>query len=384
MTHTPADLTTQPSTMKETGSLPLTKVLRALPASVPFVGPEALGRLSGRPIEVRVGANESAFGISPRAREAMLAAVGELCLYNDPENFDLSAALAVHHGIDPGEICISAGVDDLLGLMVRILVEAGAPVVTSRGSYPTFDYHVRGFGGRLEQVPYAGDRVDLQGLLDRVAETGAHLVYVANPDNPMGTWHSGAEVRAFVDALPQWCIAIVDEAYNDFAPAGTALPGAPADCRAVRMRTFSKAHGMAGARVGYAIAPADLVAGLEKVRNHFGVNRVAQAGALASLGDPGFVARVVDQVVAGRREYERLAAELGLAAVPSAANFVCFDIGAPEEARRVLEELLQRGVFVRMPSRPPQSRCIRVTVGTGPQRAAFARALREILEETRR
>ena len=368
---------------KETGSLPLTKVLRGLPAAVPFVGPEALERLSGRPIEVRVGANESAFGISPRAREAMLAAVGELCLYNDPENFDLAEALAAHHGIAPEELCISAGVDDLLGLMVRIFVEAGAPVVTSHGSYPTFDYHVRGFGGRLEQVPYAGDRVDLQGLLDRVAETGAHLVYVANPDNPMGTWHSGAEIRAFVDALPQWCIAIVDEAYNDFAPSGTALPGPPAD-RAVRMRTFSKAHGMAGARVGYAIAPADLVAGLEKVRNHFGVNRVAQAGALASLGDPGFVARVVDQVVAGRREYERLAAELGLAAVPSAANFVCFDIGAPEEARRVLEELLQRGVFVRMPSAPPQSRCIRVTVGTGPQRAAFARALREVLEETRR
>ena len=369
---------------KEIGSLPLTKVLRGLPAAVPFVGPEALERRSGRQIAVRVGANESAFGISPRAREAMLAAVGELCLYNDPENFDLAEALADHHGIDPGGLCISAGVDDLLGLMVRIAIEAGDPVVTSRGSYPTFDYHVRGFGGRLEQVPYDADRVDLQGLLGRVVETGAHLVYVANPDNPMGTWHSGAEIRAFVDSLPPRCIAIVDEAYNDFAPAGTAIPGAPGDCRAVRMRTFSKAHGMAGARVGYAIAGGDVVAALDKVRNHFGVNRVAQAGALASLRDPGFVAGVVDQVVAGRREYEQLARELELAAVPSAANFVCFDIGAPEEARRMLEELLLRGVFVRMPSAAPQSRCIRVTVGTGPQRAAFARALREVLEETRR
>ena len=314
----------------------------------------------------------------------MLAAVGELCLYNDPENFDLAEALAAHHGIAPEELCISAGVDDLLGLMVRIFVEAGAPVVTSRGSYPTFDYHVRGFGGRLEQVPYSGDRVDLRGLLDRVVETGAPLVYVANPDNPMGTCHPGEEIREFVEALPPRCVPIVDEAYNDFAPAGSALPGVPADSRAVRMRTFSKAHGMAGARVGYAVAPREIVAALEKVRNHFGVNRVAQAGALASLGDPGFVAGVVGQVVAGRREYERLARDLGLAAVPSAANFVCFDMDAAEEARRVLEELLQRGVFVRMPSAPPQSRCIRVTVGTGPQRAAFARALREVLEETPR
>ena len=363
--------------------LPLTRVIESLPSLVPFVGPEAIERSRGRQFAIRVGANESAFGISQRAREAMCRTVEEVSWYNDPDNYDLRTALARHHDVGLDEICISAGIDDLLGLVVRIAVEPGEPVVSCHGSYPTFAYHVQGFGGRQEQVPYRDDRSDLQALAAKVRETRAHLVYVANPDNPMGTWHSSGALREFMDGLPSDCIAIIDEAYIEFAPHEAVWDTDTANERLIRMRTFSKAHGMAGARVGYALAHRELVAVLEKVRNHFGVNRIAQAGALASLADTAFVKKVVQSVKEGRGAYESLACELGLGAVPSATNFVCIDLGSGERARAVQQALLERDVFVRMPSVSPQDRCVRVTVGTPEQRARFAQVFREAVAGVR-
>ena len=148
------------------------------------------------------------------------------------------------------------------------------------------------------------------------------------------------------------------------------------------MRTFSKAHGMAGARIGYAIAPARTIAGLGRIRNHFGVNRIAQAGALASLGDPAFIASVVEEVARGRDEYHALARRLGLASVPSATNFVAIDAGGDgARARALLARLQDAGVFVRMPGVAPLDRCIRVTVGTAEERARFARIFEAVLDD---
>ena len=327
--------------------LPFTPLIRSLPAVVPFVPPEALERRNGRPLAVRVGANESAFGISPLAREAMRRAVEQVSWYNDPEAFELRSALARLHGVAIEEICVAAGIDELLGLMVRLLIEPGSAVVSSRGSYPTFNFHVAGFGGRLCTAPYQGDHTDLEALAAEVKKTRAHLVYLANPDNPMGTWHPAAQVRAFIAQLPADCLAILDEAYVEFAPLEIHFPCDTSDPRLVRMRTFSKAHGMAGARIGYALAHRQVVEALDKVRNHFAVNRVAQAGALASLGDPAFLQGVVRQAEEGRRDYQALAAELGLRAVPSGTNFVALEIGP--QARRLLAALLENDVFVRMP-----------------------------------
>ncbi len=363
-------------------SPPFTRLVRELPALVPFVPPEALERRNGRPLKVRVGANESAFGLSPLAREAMRCAVDQVTWYNDPEAYELRAALAQFHQVEIEEICVGAGIDELLGLMVRLVVEPGDPVVSSRGSYPTFNFHIFGFGGRLCAVPYQGDSTDLKALLAEVRKTSSHLVYLANPDNPMGTWHPAAQVREFIDRLPHECLLILDEAYADFAPPEIRFPFDPQDPRVVRMRTFSKAHGMAGARIGYAVAHCQVVAALDKIRNHFAVNRVAQAGALASLQDTGFIRKVARQVDEGRQEYQALARELGLRAVPSGTNFVALEIGPG--ARNLLELLLQHDVFVRMPGVPPLDRCIRVTVGTPQERAAFAEALRQVLPQVKR
>ncbi len=358
---------------------PFTRLVRSLPETVPFVGPETLERRGGVVFKVRLGANESAFGISPKAREAMREAVERVSWYNDPDNYEIRAELAAFHGVPLANVGIGSGIDDLLGLVVRLFMEQGETAVTSLGAYPTFNYHVTGFGNRSHFVPYRDDRNDLEALGEAAVETGARLVYLSNPDNPAGTWHTSGDLQTFVDRLPSGCILILDEAYIEFAPAETAPPLDPADPRVIRMRTFSKVYGMAGARIGYAIAAAETIAAFEKVRHHFGVNRIAQAGALASLGDPDFVERVVKAVAEGRQDYEALGHELGLPTLPSATNFVSFDAGDVKRAERMMEALLERGAFVRKPGAPPLDRCFRVTVGTGPEREAFGEILRDVV-----
>jgi histidinol-phosphate aminotransferase len=360
---------------------PLSLLVGALPAVVPFVPPEALERRAGRRLALRLGANESAFGPSPKARDAMAAALADVSLYADPEGFELRTALARQNRVDLTNIVLGCGIDELLGLIVRAHVDPGTPVVMSAGAYPTFAFHVKGFGGSLHTVPYRNDANDLEALAAMARETGARLLYVANPDNPTGSWQSGADQLALLDALPDSCLLVLDEAYHEFAPPGTLPQTAAEDPRLIRLRTFSKAHGMAGLRLGYGIAAASLIATFDKIRNHFGVNRLAQTAALASLGDPDHIAGVIREVEAGRNEYAALAKDLGLPSLPSATNFVAIDVGSGQRAAAILELLLhQDGVFIRMPGVAPLNRCIRVTVGTAPERAAFAEALAAVLK----
>jgi histidinol-phosphate aminotransferase len=361
-----------------------TPLTESLPATVPFVGPEAQERAMGRAFDARLGANENVFGPSPKAIAAMQAASTEIWMYGDPENHDLRSALAADLGITPANIVVGEGIDGLLGYLVRLLIGAGDAVVTSEGAYPTFNYHVAGFGGVLHKVPYRGDHEDPEALMAKAAEVGAKLVYLANPDNPMGTWHKGAEIVAALDKLPEGALLILDEAYVEFAPEGTAAEIDIDDPRVIRMRTFSKAYGMAGARVGYALGAAELITAFNKIRNHFGMNRAAQAGALAALADQEYLLETCTNVAAARDAIGRIAAENGLTVVPSATNFVAIDCGSDGNfAKAVLDALVRRGVFVRMPFVAPQNRCIRVSAGRPEDLAAFAQALPEALAEAR-
>jgi len=354
----------------------LTPLAAGLPETVPFVGPEAQERAMGRPFLARLGANESVFGPSPAAVRAMQEAAGEIWKYADPEAHDLRRALAAHHGVPPDCVAIDAGIDTLLGLVVRLFVAPGETVVTSDGAYPTLNYHVEGFGGRIETVPYRDDREDPAALLARASETGAKLLYLCNPDNPMGTWHDAATVAAAIAAVPEGCLMILDEAYGDFSPPGTLPPLDPADARVIRLRTFSKAYGMAGARVGYAVSHPDVIAGFDRVRNHFGMNRAAQAGALAALGDTAWLAEVIERTAAARDRITAIAAANGLSCIPSATNFVTVDCGSDAAfATAVRDALVARGVFVRMPFAAPGNRCIRVGAGSPEDLDRFAEAL---------
>ena len=354
----------------------LTALAESLPATVPFVGPEAQERTRGKPFRARIGANESGFGPSPRVIEAMAQTAAEMWKYCDPESHDLKAALAAHLGVGPQNIAVGEGIDGLLGLIVRQYVEAGQPVVTSLGAYPTFNYHVAGFGGRLVAVPYTDDREDLGTLLETVQRERAPLVYLANPDNPMGTWWDAVTVLDFIQALPRETMLILDEAYGETAPDGTLPPLDTARPNLLRLRTFSKAFGLAGLRCGYAIGEATAIRAFDKVRNHFGMNRMAQVAALAALDDLPWLAEVVERVAGSRARIAAIAAENGLAALPSATNFVAIDCGGDGAfAGRVMQALIARDVFVRKPMAPGLDRCIRVSAAPDPDIDTFAAEL---------
>ena len=353
-----------------------TELVTGLPATVPFVGPEALMRASGRSIVARLGANESGFGPSPKAVCAMQQVAGDLWMYGDSECHDLRAALAAHHGVAPENILVGEGIDGLLGNLVRLTVAPGDAVVTSDGAYPTFNYHVAGFGGVLHKVPYRDDHEDPAALLVRAEELGAKLLYFCNPDNPMGSWHPARIVQRMIDAVPQGTLMVLDEAYIDAAPQGTAPVLDPANSRVIRMRTFSKLYGLAGLRVGYAIGAAPLIAMFDRIRNHFGIGRLAQAGALAALQDQTWLQQVQQDLQAAKNRLRAIAAEHGLHALPSGTNFVTIDCGRDGAyARALVAEMARQDIFIRMPFVAPHDRCIRVSAGPEQQLALFDAAL---------
>lgn len=361
-----------------------TPLVDSLPSTVPFVGPEVQERARGGAFTARIGANENVFGPSPKAIEAMRNADPGIWMYADPTNFDLINALAAHHGVAPENVMVGEGIDGMLGYLCRMLLEPGDAVVTSDGAYPTFNFHVAGFGGVLHKVPYKGDHEDPEALFAKAAEVDAKLVYLANPDNPMGTWHDGDRIAKAMDHLPQGSLFVLDEAYIEFAPASAAAPITINDPRVIRFRTFSKAYGMAGARVGYALAAAPLIDAFNKIRNHFGMNRAAQIGALAALQDQTYLGQTLAKVAAARDRIDRIARANGLTTLPSATNFVAIDCGRDGDfARKVLANLIEAGIFVRMPFVAPQDRCIRVSCGRPEDLAAFEATLPEALAKAR-
>ncbi|MEO7039131.1 MAG: aminotransferase class I/II-fold pyridoxal phosphate-dependent enzyme [Candidatus Elarobacter sp.] len=221
-----------------------------------------------------------------------------------------------------------------------------------------------------------------ESIVAAVRRSGAKLVYVANPDNPSGAFVDRAALAALRDALPGDVLLFLDEAYADFVPP-SALPAEAIDPRTIRTRTFSKAYGMAGARIGYALASREVIAVFQKLRLHFGVNRTAQIGALAALDDGAFLRGVVAEVERGREEYHALAAAHGLRSLPSWTNFVCIEIGSRAMAETMVATLLELGVFVRKPWAPPIDGFVRITVGTVAERARFAEIFAEALERVR-
>ena len=345
--------------------LPFTPLVASLPSSVPFVGPEALERRTGVTFRARIGANESVFGPSPRVIEAMRQAAPSMWQYCDPENHEIRQALARHLGVPPANVMVGEGIDGLFGLAVRLFVEPGVTVATSLGAYPTFNFHVHGFGGRLVTTPYVKDREDPASLLDLARRENARLIYFANPDNPMGGWWDAKTVASMIDDLTDGAFLMLDEAYGEFAPPGTLPPLDVSNPHVLRFRTFSKAYGLAGMRLGYCIGHADVISAFDKVRNHFGVTRMGQVAGVAALADQAHLESVVAKVKAAREEIARIARANGLSPLPSATNFVTIDLGRDGDyAKRVLDALLSRGIFVRMPGVAPLNRCIRITAGT--------------------
>jgi len=358
-----------------------TATVAALPSTVPFVGPETQERTSGQIFRARLGANENGFGPSPAAIEAFRNAASDIWKYGDPENHDLRHALAYFHEVKPENIVVGEGIDGLLGYLSRMLITPGDRVVTSLGAYPTFNYHVAGFGGVIETVPYLNDHEDLPTLIAKAKEVDAKLIYFANPDNPMGSWHAGSTITALLDDIPDGCLLILDEAYVELAPNGTEAEYSVEHPKVIRMRTFSKGYGMAGARVGYAMGASALIKNFDKIRNHFGMNRASQAAALAALRDQDWLLKTRSRVHDEREYINNIAITHAMATIPSATNFVAIDTGRDGDfAKSVLEALAIEGVFIRMPFVSPQNRCIRVSCGPREELDIFADTFAKVLK----
>jgi len=358
-----------------------TQLAESLPATVPFVGPETQERARGAEFAARLGANESGFGPAPSVIAAIAAAAELSWRYCDPENHDLRMALSAHLGLPPEAIVVGEGIDGLLGLVVRLIVERDTPVVTSLGAYPTFNFHVVGHGGRLVTAPYLDDREDLNALIDLAERETAPLVYVSNPDNPTGSCAHADSIVALARALPATTMLVLDEAYCEMAPQDSVpaigdLAGMP---NVIRFRTFSKVYGLAGLRVGYAFGDPDTMSRFHRVRNHFGVTRIGQVAALAALADQDWLTSVIGRVARARDRLSDIARANGLVPLVSAANFVAMDCGDDQRARAILSGLVGHGVFIRMPGVAPLNRLIRVSTGPDAELDVFSDRLSEVV-----
>lgn len=374
-----------PRTGIATSVVPLRGIIEAIPVTVPFVGPETLQRArGGRPFRARLGANENGFGPSPRALAAIAEAVPTVWRYADPTSHDLIAAIATHERVGPQNVVIGEGIDGLLGLTVHLMADPGATIVTSDGAYPTFNFHALNHGARMVKVPYRENREDIGAVIDRAARERAVIAYVANPDNPMGSFWPRADVEAMVERVPAGTLLLLDEAYIDTLPDGERPRVDPDDPRVVRYRTFSKAYGLAGARIGYAIGAAPLIAAFEKVRNHYGINRLGQIAAMAALADQDYLASVVGRIERAKARIADITRSVGLMPLPSAAGFVAIDCGHDGAfAKAVLDGLLARDVFARKPGVAPLDRCIRISAGPDADLDVLAAALPAAVEHAR-
>jgi histidinol-phosphate aminotransferase len=345
----------------------------------------------GKPIEevqrelglervVKLASNEGPFPPFPAALEAMDRVALDLNRYPDGSAYALGAAIAARHGVGESEVIVGAGADGVIDLLSQALLDAGDEVVCGWPSFPSYVIDAMKVGAVVRRVPLRDHVYDLEAMLGAIGPR-TKLVYVCHPNNPTGTANGREELHAFVAAVPVHVMVVIDQAYfeyiddPDYADAVAELY-AP-DGNVVVLRTFSKIYGLAGARVGYGIAPADVVAELHKVRPAFHVTASAQAAALASIGDDDELAARRALNEEGRVRLEAILREHGLDPVgPARGNFVYVEVG---DGRRVFDELLRQGVIVRPLEGFGAPSAIRVSVGTGDELEYLRDALGHVL-----
>ncbi|UXM94626.1 aminotransferase class I/II-fold pyridoxal phosphate-dependent enzyme [Bartonella sp. HY329] len=348
-----------------------------IPHDVPFVGPETLERQIGYGFLARIGANESAFGPAPSVLAAVKASINDVWHYGDPTNFEIRQALANFYNIEMDNIAVDAGADTLLGLIVRQFVGKGDKVINCLGGYPTFNYHVTAYGGEIISVPYCDYRSDLQGLLEAAKTHHAKIVYLANPDNPLGSWHERGGLENFIDVLPENILLVLDEAYGETAPEGTLPSLLPLRPNVLRVRTFSKAYGLAGMRFGYVIGDKHLMSGFDRIRDHFSLSILTQKAALAALQNQDYLQKSVTKIIASRHRLATIAIECGFIPLVSATNFIAMDCQrGPMFAQSLLLQLQRRGVFIRKPAASGLDHLIRVSTAPDHIIDIFEEALR--------
>ncbi|HUJ39318.1 MAG TPA: histidinol-phosphate transaminase [Candidatus Acidoferrales bacterium] len=341
----------------------------------------------GRPIEeverelgiraIKLASNENPLGPSPFAVEAARRALADANWYPDGAGFYLRQKLSGQLGVEMDRLMLGAGSCELIDLVARTLLTPGDNAVCPEGSFPLYYSAVRATGERLIAIPLRDYAIDLEAIA-RAANDRTRVIYLANPNNPTGTYFTADALDAFLARIPETALVVLDEAYYEFAD----RPGYSRSLDLVRggrsvlvLRTFSKVYGLAGMRVGYAAGPAGLLAQMNKVRQPFNVSGVSLAAALAALDDLGHVGRSVDN---NRRGIEQLEAGLraqGVAFVPTVANFILVHLGP--QTLQIADAILRLGVIVRPMAWMGFPESIRVSVGTPAENEKFLAALAE-------
>lgn len=352
--------------------------VRGLPAYRPGTPIDEVKRTFKLASVIKLASNENALGPSPKAVAALRGAVPSLHRYPDATCRTLREKLARTLRVDPAMLIFGNGSDELIVLALRAFVDPGDGVVVAAPTFLIYELQARACGAAVSVVPLRGYRYDLAAMKAAVTPH-TKLVFIANPDNPTGTYVTKRELDAFLRGLPPQALVFLDEAYHEFVEAADYPQTVPdtKDRPLIVTRSFSKAYGLAGLRVGYGIARPTLIAAMDAVREPFNVNSLAQAGAAAALDDAAFLARTRRLIREGRRYLTKALDGLRLRHVPSVTNFLLIELGPGAE--RVAQGLLARGVIVREMSGWKLSGCLRVTIGTMAENRRFVAALTAVL-----
>jgi histidinol-phosphate aminotransferase len=343
---------------------------------------EELMRERGLDRCIKLASNEGPWGPVPAAADAIIAATSSLNRYPDGAGVLVREAIAAHHGVTPQEVVLGHGADAIINNLSLAMLEPGDEVVFGWPSFPSYFLDAKMMGAVSVMVPLdAAHTYDLDAMLEAITDR-TRIVYVCNPNNPTGTMVARDQLASFLAAVPKHVLVVIDEAYFEYVqrtdyPDGI-VDGYAAGHNVLVLRTFSKIYGLAGLRIGYAIAHPDIALAINKVRNAFDVTAPAQAAAIASLGAQDVIRERAVANNAGRIELTNAFREMGLRPVESVTNFVCVELDTP--GRELYEELLGHGIIVRPldPFGMPQA--IRVTVGTPEENAAAIAAFHTVLD----
>lgn len=358
--------------------IPVPESLWAIRPYSPGKPKEALAREYGISDAVKLASNENPLGPSPRAMAAVSAAAAGLHRYPDGAAHDLTRRLADHLGVPPERIVLGNGSDEIIVMLERAFLRPGDEVILARPSFLMYEISAHAAGATPVYVPLRDRDTDLDGMAGAVTPR-TRMIFLCNPNNPTGTMIPAADFAQFLKRIPPEVLVVVDEAYIEFArdPNGLRSTGfSGGDHSVATLRTFSKAYGLAGLRVGYGVMPEPVAEVLQRIRPPFNVNLPAQAGAIAALDDAAFLERTVRTVHEGM---DFLRAELenaGFQTFPSEANFFLVSVAGGADA--LFEALLREGVIVRSMTAYGYPDQIRISVGTPEENRRFLAAFRKV------
>jgi len=331
---------------------------------------------------VKLASNENPFGVPESAKQAMVQAASELGRYPDANGFELKQALAARYDVPAEWITLGNGSNDILEIAAHAFVEKGQSVVYAQYSFAVYALATQGIGARHIVVPARDHGHDLAAMLDAIEED-TRLVFIANPNNPTGTFIPGAEIEAFLQRVPPNVVVVLDEAYNEFLAGDDQYESAAWVRQYPNLlvsRTFSKAYGLAGLRVGFGLAQPQLTDLMNRIRQPFNVNSLAQAAAIAALNDREFLEKSARNNTAGYRQFVEAFEQMGLQYVPSYGNFVLVKVGDDLAAgARINLALLRQGVIVRPVGNYGLPEWLRISIGLPQENAVLIAALQKAL-----